>query len=173
MNADEAERTSALRPQIAALLPELRAYARFVARNRTDADDLVQEAVVRALRALDQFRPGSNLRAWLFTILRRAWLEQRRRSLTEERVLAAHLHDATPVSAAAQHGHAELSDLQRRLWQLSPVLREAIVLVGAQGLDYEEAAVFCDVPVGTMKARVSRARRLLASVKQVGLLAQS
>ncbi len=155
----------AIRAALIALLPELRAFARFLVRNRSEADDLVQEAVLRALRGLTQFRPGTNLRAWTFSILRNTHLEQRRRRRTEAAALAEQFA-ADEAIGPAQHGNAELAELQRRLWSLSPVLREALILVGAQGLDYEEAAEVCAVPVGTMKARVSRARRQLAAAME-------
>lgn len=148
------------RAQMIALLPELRGFARFLVRERAEADDLVQEAVVRALAAFDQFQPGTNLKSWLFTILRNAFFEQARRRRTERAALErAGITDDTRVSD--QEGHTALSDLQRRLWRLPPLLREALVLVGAQELSYDEAAVICGVPVGTMKARVSRARTQL------------
>jgi RNA polymerase sigma-70 factor, ECF subfamily len=149
-----------LRAQMIALLPELRGFARFLVRDRTEADDLVQEAVVRALAAFDQFQPGTNLKSWLLTILRNAFFEQARRRRTERAALErAGVADEPRVSD--QEDRATLGDLQRRLWRLPPLLREALVLVGAQELSYEEAAVICAVPVGTMKARVSRARTRL------------
>lgn len=147
------------------LLPDLRAYARFLAAQRTEADDLVQEALVRALVALPQFRDGTNLRAWLFAILRNAFFEQARRRRTERAVLArspAHDEPATPE----QDARTDLADLQHHLFTLPPLLREALVLVGAQGISYEEAAQICGVPVGTVKARVSRARSQLALTMQ-------
>ena len=139
------------------LLPDLRAFARFLVRDRIAADDLVQDTVVRALGALSQFQPGTNLKAWLFTILRNLFFEQSRRRRREAAALSAHL----PLEDAVrpnQSDAAEVRDLELVLWQLSPVLREALVLVGVQELTHEEAAQICGVPVGTMKARVSRAR---------------
>lgn len=106
------------------------------------------------------------MRAWLFTILRNIYYEQGRRRRTERRALerAMPVHEAAP---APQHAETELADLQRLLWTLPPTLREALVLVGAQGMAYEEAAKICGVPVGTMKARVSRARsRITGSVER-------
>lgn len=143
------------------LLPDLRAYARFLARAPAEADDLVQEAVLRALAGAAQFRPGSSLRAWMFTILRNAFYEHARRRRSE-RVAMSGASGADDASAASQHGQIDLGDLSRHLFMLAPVYREALVLVGAQGLDYEEAAMICGVPAGTMRARVSRARAMLA-----------
>ena len=155
-----------LRRQIGALLPELRAFARFLARDRAAADDLVQDAVVRALAALRQFEPGTSLKAWLFTILRNAFYEQRRRRKREVAALEASAQGAE-AAGPAQDARAAITDLQQLIWALPPLLREALILVGAQELTHEEAALVCNVPVGTMKARLSRARVALArAVKQ-------
>lgn len=159
-NRDDAN-CDAVRKELIALLPELRGFARFLVRQRAEADDLVQESVARALAALAQFQPGTSLRAWLFTILRNTHYEQARRRRTEQRAMESGLQP-DPGGAPAQHSQAELADLERLLWELPLLLREALVLVGARGLSYEEAALVCQVPVGTMKARVSRARARLA-----------
>lgn len=156
-----------LRLELAGLLPDLRAYARFLVRDRAEADDLVQEALVRALAALPRFTPdaqagGNTLRGWAFTILRHAFYEGRRRRQREVTALEAQRH--VVPGEAAEIGRAEIADLQAMLWRLPPLLREALVLVGAQGLTYEEAAAICATPVGTMKARVSRARAQLARI---------
>ena len=145
---------------IAALLPDLRAFARFLVRGRGEADDLVQDTLVRALSALAQFAPGTHLKAWLFTILRNTFYEQARRRRREH----AALQQQRPAEPGPLHqaGAAEIAELDRLLWRLPPVQREALVLVGAQELTYEEAAAICAVPVGTMKARVSRGRHQLA-----------
>jgi RNA polymerase sigma-70 factor (ECF subfamily) len=148
-----------------ALLPEMRGFARFLVRQPTEADDLVQEAIVRALGALPQFQAGTNLRAWVFRILRNTFYEQARRRRTEAHALAQSFAEEE-ARDPSQQGHVDLSDLQRGLFALTPTLREALVLVGAQGLSQEEAASVCGVPVGTMKARVSRARHQLATIMQ-------
>ncbi|MGI3777587.1 MAG: sigma-70 family RNA polymerase sigma factor [Janthinobacterium lividum] len=154
---------AALRREILALLPDLRAFARFLARDRTLADDLVQETLVRALAALAQFQAGTNLKAWLFTIQRNAFFEHARRRRREDVAMREHFAGAES-EGPAQHGVSDLSDLQRMLFSLPPLLREALVLVGAQELSHDEAAAICGVPVGTMKARVSRARAKLARI---------
>lgn len=153
-----------LRQDLAVLLPELRAFARFLAGSVTEADDLVQEALLRTLRALDGGRAEEvALRPWCLAVIRNVFLEQLRARRRE----AAHLLDRGAAEAVAQPGppqqdrQGELSDLARALHRLPPLLREALVLVGAQGLSYEEAALVCGVPPGTVKARVSRARRQL------------
>ncbi|MCQ8277902.1 sigma-70 family RNA polymerase sigma factor [Acetobacteraceae bacterium KSS8] len=143
------------------LLPDLRAFARFLTRDATAADDLVQDTVVRALAGLSSFQPGTNLKAWLFTIQRNGFYEQIRRHKRETRMLGAQTA-ASEMQAPEAHRRSDLNDLQRMLWTLPPLLREALVLVGAQELSHDEAAAICGVPVGTMKARVSRARSQLA-----------
>lgn len=154
------------RRQLIALLPDLRGYARFLVRNPSEADDLVQEAVVRALAALPGLQDSASLRPWVLTILRNAFFEQVRRRRTERIALLNGPEEPTS-SAAAQPGRVDLGDLQRHIFTLPPLLRDALVLVGAQGLSYEEAAAICGVPVGTVKARVSRARLRLAQAMGV------
>jgi RNA polymerase sigma factor (sigma-70 family) len=156
-----------LHRQIAALLPDLRAFARFLVRNRGEADDLVQDGVVRALGALEQFQPGTNLKAWLFTILRNSFYEQARRRKREALALAARFAE-DEAHPPPQVSRTEMADLAQLVWRLPPLLREALVLVGAQELTHEEAAAICNVPVGTMKARVSRARAQLAKLAHSG-----
>jgi RNA polymerase sigma-70 factor (ECF subfamily) len=156
-----AETQVILRRELAAMLPELRAYARFLARDRSKSDDLVQDTVVRALGALGQFQQGTSLKAWMFTILRNAFYEQVRRRKRETAVMELH---ARTASEGIQLHHGEITDLSQLLWLLPPLLREALVLVGAQEMTHEEAAVICGVPVGTMRARVSRARKQLSDI---------
>lgn len=153
------------RTELPLLIADLRAYARFLTPQRTEADDLVQDALVRALAALAQFRPGTSLRAWLFVILRNAFYEQARRR-RQERAALRHGLPAEEGGAPAQDAQSDIADLQTQLYALPALLREALVLVGAQGMSYEEAAEICNVPVGTMKARVSRARAQLARLLQ-------
>ena len=150
-----------LRCEIASLLPDMRAFARFLARDAAAADDLVQDTVVRALAALDQFTPGTNLRAWLFRIERNAFYEGLRRRRRENAVLHDGAVDEAP-RIPEQLARSEVLDLQQLIWTLSPLLREALILIAVQELTYEEAATICGVPVGTMKARLSRARSALA-----------
>jgi RNA polymerase sigma-70 factor (ECF subfamily) len=156
----DAVQTGRVRQGLPALLPDLRAFARFLARDPALADDLVQEAMLRALRAEAQWMPGTSLRAWLFHILRNVFLEQMRRRGTERRALERMPEpDGTVVP---QDDHGEVTDLGRALQSLPLPQREALILVGAHGLSNEEAADVCGVPVGTIKARVSRARAALA-----------
>ena len=154
------EAAASLRHGLALLLPELRTYARFLVRDRSKSDDLVQDTVVRALASIAQFQEGTSLKAWVFTILRNAAFEQARRRRREDAALALH---ARYTPQGLQQHHGEIADISRMLWTLPPSLREALILVGAQELTHEEAALVCRVPVGTMRARVSRARAKLAA----------
>ena len=158
-----------LRAGIAQLLPELRAAARMLTASRAEADDLVQDAVLRMLRGASSFMPPEDhegdiftaLRPWGLTILRNAFREDWRKRRRER----AHLEAQPPQEkgyAGGQETAGRMRDLARALTDLPPALREALVLVGGQGLSHEQAASICGVPVGTMKARVSRARRQLA-----------
>lgn len=156
------------RATLARLLPDLRAFARLLAGSRAEADDLVQEALLRMLRALPRFRadaqdPCAGLRAWAFAVLRNVFYETHRRRRREAARIAASAGPPEEGRPPPQEHEAGMQDLERALASLSPVLREALVLVGAQGLSHEEAAALCNVPVGTMRARVSRGRRLLAA----------
>lgn len=152
--------TDPLRRLLPGLLPELRTFARFLTRNAAQADDLVQEAILRALRAEAQWDPATSLRAWLFHILRNAFLEQLRRRGRESRALER--LPPPPPRPAEQEAHGEMADLTRAMAKLPAPQREALILVGAHGMSHDEAAAVCGVPVGTMKARVARARASLA-----------
>ncbi len=151
---------SDFRAGLTGLLPDMRAFGRFLARDPSAADDLVQETVVRALRAEGQWQPGTSLRAWIFSILRNTFYEGRRRGAVERRVLES-VRPAASV-AAPQHDRLEVAGLGAALATLQPEQREALVLVGALGFSYEEGACVAGVAVGTLKARVSRARKILA-----------
>jgi RNA polymerase sigma-70 factor (ECF subfamily) len=150
-----------LRGALVGLLPDLRAYARFLVRDPSRADDLVQEAALRALSAADQFQSGTSLKAWVFTIQRNLFLQQARSRRREDAALAAR-HAEAAVEPVTQPPAGEIAELGRMLAQLPASLREALVLVGAGEMSHEEAAAICGVPVGTMRARVSRARARLA-----------
>jgi len=138
-------------------IPHLRAFARSLTHNRDLADDLVHEAVVRALSASDHFTPGTNFRAWMFTILRNQYYNERRKWQSravpyDETLMKSQRQDSQ------QESRLEFSDFRRAFWQLTPDQREVLMLVGASGLSYEKAAEICGCRVGTIKSRVSRAR---------------
>lgn len=155
-----ADATSAWRDDVIALIPALRAFAWSLSRNSSEADDLVQESLVKAWTHREKFQVGTNLRAWLFTILRNTYytsVVRRRREVRDE---DGH-HAASMRSLPAQDWSAQLTSLQKVMAQLPDEHREALILVGAAGLSYEEAAKICGCALGTIKSRVSRARARL------------
>ena len=155
--------------QLAQVIPHLRAFGRSVSGSRDLADDLVQETLLKAWAARSRFQAGTNMRAWTFIILRNLYLSQMRRSrfrgewddLVADRILAA---------PAAQDKQVELGDMQRALLHLPQPQREALILVGAGGFAYEEAAEICGVAVGTIKSRVARGRVALETLLTDGSL---
>ncbi len=150
-----------LRAQLLLILPNLRAFAISLCRNTDRADDLVQEAVVKALANLDRFERGTSLRAWLFTILRNSYYTSMRIAGREIADVDGS-HTARLASVPEQMGHLAFQDLHTALQKLPVQQREVLLLIGAQGLSYEETARICGVPVGTIKSRVCRAREQLA-----------
>jgi RNA polymerase sigma-70 factor (ECF subfamily) len=147
-------------------LPHLRAFAISLCGSVEFADDLVQEAVLKGLTKLDQFEAGTNLQAWLFTILRNLFytgLRRRRREVEDpDGLMAARL-----AVLPEQHAHLDFGDLGRALAKLPAHQREVLVLIGAEGLSYEEAAQVCGANVGTIKSRMNRARARLAELLEV------
>src|SRR3954470_11426873 len=155
--------TPEVRSAMLAALPSLRAFALSLTTTREIADDLVQDTLVRALAKIDQFQPGTNMGAWLFTILRNLFYSQCRRTKREiedpDGSYAARL-SAPPE----QHAKCDVQDMLRALGKLPADQREALLLIVAEGLSYEEAAHICGVAVGTIKSRVSRGRVRLAQL---------
>lgn len=143
-----------------ALAPHLRAFSSTPCKRRDIAEDLAQEALLRAWRARASFEAGTNLKAWLFTILRNAFYSHARRAWREDHwdADAAENIEAPPDK---QDWTIELSDTARALRSLPDEQREAIILVGAGGFSYEEAAKICCSPIGTVKSRVARGRSAL------------
>lgn len=156
-------RDSSLRDDLVAAIPNMRAFAISLCGNRDRADDLVQEALVKAWNHLDSFEQGTNLKAWLFTILRNAYFSELRKTKREiadsDGQFAA--RQAVP---AEQQSHLDLVDLNNALSKLPADQREALILVGAEGFSYEDAAGICGCAVGTVKSRVNRARGKLAEL---------
>ncbi|MFT8890584.1 MAG: sigma-70 family RNA polymerase sigma factor [Acetobacter papayae] len=153
------------------LVPALRGFARFCARDPALADDLVQETVLRALSNMHSYQPGpdSHMRGWCLTILRNLFLQQIRRGKKESAVLQHYAHNTDTTSRHEEERQADnVNELEQLLWRLSPLLREALVLIGAQEMTYAQAAEICGVGVGTMKARVSRARATLRMLLDEG-----
>jgi RNA polymerase sigma-70 factor, ECF subfamily len=147
-------------------VPSLRAFAISLCGNVDRADDLVQETLLRALANINSFQPGTNMSAWLFTILRnhfRSEYRKRRREVED----ADGSYAETLKSHPEQHGHMEFSEFRTALAQLPADQREALILVGASGFSYEEAANICGCAVGTIKSRVNRARTRLAELMAI------
>ena len=149
------------------VVPHLRAFARGLCGRPDLADDLVQETLLKAWAAQDRFEPGTSMRAWTFVILRNAYLTDMRRNRfrgeydegVAERILTAPAGQEEPI---------HLSDLHRALLTLPAERREALLLVGAGGFSYEEAAQICGCAVGTIKSRVGRARAALTEMLAQG-----
>jgi RNA polymerase sigma-70 factor (ECF subfamily) len=142
-------------------IPRLRRYARALTRNTAKADDLVQSSLVRALEKQHLWQPGSNLRAWLFTILHNQHVNEVRHSLRQGSL--GPVEDAEPVWPVepAAYTSLQLRDLQRAVNTLSLEQREVLLLVGLEGMRYEQVATILDIPVGTVRSRLSRARNTL------------
>lgn len=158
--------SATLKSALLGLIPNLRAFAVSLCGDIERADDLVQETLMKAWNHLDSFQEGTNLRAWLFTILRNTYFSEcrRRRREVEDR-------DGTQAATLSVHpeqpGHLDMQDFRRALDILPPDQREALVLVGAAGFSYEEAAEISGCAVGTIKSRVNRARSKLTDLLSV------
>lgn len=151
------------RNEVVAMIPALRAFAWSLSHNGSDADDLVQDTLIKAWTNRDKFEPGTNLRAWLFTILRNTYYTQvirRRREVRDETGEYANNLSSPPT----QDWSVAMRALQAGLAQLPDEHREALILVGAAGLSYEEAAEICGCALGTIKSRVNRARTRLLKI---------
>jgi RNA polymerase sigma-70 factor (ECF subfamily) len=159
----KAEDDAQFRHDLLELIPFLRAFARSLCGNQETADDLAQETLVKAWQARDMFAPGTNLKAWLFTILRNQFYSDRRRAWRQA-PWDQEAAERIPGSAGEQSWAAELSDTARALSCLSDEQREALILVGAGGFSYEDAARICNCAVGTVKSRVARARKSLIAI---------
>jgi len=161
MSLDEQTRDSIL-----SAIPNLRAFAISLSGNVDRADDLVQETVLRALANIDSFQPGTNMSAWLFTILRnlfRSEYRKRRREVED----ATGMYAESMKSQPEQASRLEFEELRAALARLPDDQREAVLLVGASGFSYEEAAAICGCAVGTIKSRVNRARNRLAELMSI------
>jgi RNA polymerase sigma-70 factor, ECF subfamily len=158
--------TASLRQEILATVPRLRAFAVSLTASSDRADDLVQETMVRALTHIDQFQPGTNMRAWLFTILRNQFNSEyrARRWVIED---SDGIYVDALKTVPEQSSWLEFQELRGALAKLSPEQREAVVLVGASGMTYEEAADICGCAIGTIKSRVNRGRSRLAELLSI------
>ncbi|WGW05579.1 RNA polymerase sigma factor [Tropicibacter oceani] len=155
--------TSDPREELVEHIPAMRAFAMSLTRNAALADDMVQDALVKAWTNIERFEAGTNMRAWLFTILRNTYyshFRKRRREVEDgDGALAANL-----AQKPDHDGRLQMRDFNTAFAQLNEEQQEALVLVGAGGFSYEEAAETCGVAVGTIKSRVNRARARLAEL---------
>jgi RNA polymerase sigma-70 factor, ECF subfamily len=152
-----------IRADMLRAMPGLRAFAISLTGSVDQADDLVQEAFMRGLSHIDSFEPGTNMQAWLFTILRNQFhdsFRRRRREVEDPDGVIA----GTLFCAPEQDGHLDLQDMRTALARLPVDQREALLLVAAEGFRYEDAAAVCGVRIGTIKSRINRARRRLAEL---------
>jgi RNA polymerase sigma-70 factor (ECF subfamily) len=158
----------AWRDDVIAMIPALRAFAWSLSHNASDADDLVQDTLIKAWTNREKFELGTNLRAWLFTILRNTYytaIVRRRREVRDEDGAYA----ATLTSPANQDWSLAVGALEAALRRLPDEHREALILVGGAGLTYEEAAAICGCALGTIKSRVNRARNRLAKLLDIDM----
>lgn len=154
------------REEIVTHLKPMRAFAMSLTRNAALADDMVQDAVVKAWSKIDTFEPGTNMRAWLFTILRNTYYSHHRKARREVADVEGEM-SASLAQKPDHDGRLNLRDFKVAFDTLSDEQREALILVGASGFSYEEAAETCGVAVGTIKSRVNRARAQLAQIMQL------
>jgi RNA polymerase sigma-70 factor (ECF subfamily) len=160
-------RDEAFRKELAALIPHLRAFARTLCGDPAAADDLAQDAMLKAWAARESFELGTNMKAWTFMILRNQFYSERRRSWRQSQ-LDQEAAERTLVAIDDPSAPLALDELRQGLAMLPAEQREALILVGAGGFAYEEAALICDCAVGTVKSRVSRARRALQGILESG-----
>lgn len=144
-------------------MPSLRAFALSLSGSTHKADDLVQDTLLKAWSNSDKFEPGTNIRAWLFTILRNTYFTLYRRQGREVQDVDGVYSEKLSVDGG-QEGALDLADFRAALAQLPEDQREVLILVGASGLSYEEAAEICGVAIGTIKSRMNRARTRLAQL---------
>jgi RNA polymerase sigma-70 factor (ECF subfamily) len=156
-----------VRAEISALIPQLKRYARVLTRDVVAADDLVQDCLARALEKIHLWEPGTDLRAWLFTILYRGYISHMRRDARQRDHLESQESGSGLVNSPNQTARLELRDLERGLAKLPEEQRSVILLVGLEGMDYAEAAAFVNAPVGTVRSRIARGRESLR--KETGL----
>lgn len=166
MNEDEDFKAALI-----ALIPHMRAFAHSLCNNATQAEDLAQDAMVKAWASRSSFTMGTNMKAWTFMILRNQFYSEKRRSWRTTE-LDPETAERTLVAVTNPTAGLELDELRRALAMLPDDQREALILIGAGGLSYEEASQICGVAVGTVKSRVSRARDRLALIFADGVIGE-
>jgi RNA polymerase sigma-70 factor, ECF subfamily len=153
-----------LHRKIEALLPRLTRYARTLTRDVVAADDLVQECLVRALGKIDLWEPGSDLRAWLFTILHNQHVSLARRNARQRARIELQADIPSVSRPPDQAVRLEVRDLERAIGKLPEEQRKVVLLVGLDGMQYDEAASMVNLPVGTVRSRVARGRETLRTM---------
>jgi RNA polymerase sigma-70 factor (ECF subfamily) len=161
------KREAAFKGELVTLIPHLRAFARTLTGDPTAADDLAQDALIKAWDARASYQMGTNMKAWTFMILRNQFYSEKRRSWRQTQ-LDQEAAERTLMAVDDPESPVALDELRLGLGMLPPEQREALILVGAGGFAYEEAAEICGCAVGTVKSRVSRARRALQGILEVG-----
>ena len=156
------------RESIVRELPYLRRFARALTANATNADDIVHDCVVKALENSDKFEPGTNLRAWLFTILRNGFISDIRRSRRRLVETDSPRWACGGIAAPNQEGAVLLHRLQAAMSRLPHEQRTVLALVVVEGMNYDQAAKMLRLPVGTVRSRLSRARQALREIVEGG-----
>ncbi|MCH4268406.1 MAG: sigma-70 family RNA polymerase sigma factor [Brevundimonas sp.] len=157
----------AFKAELVTLIPHLRAFARTLTGDPTAADDLAQEAMMKAWDARASYQMGTNMKAWTFMILRNQFYSEKRRSWRQTQ-LDQEAAERTLIAVDDPEAPVALDELRQALQTLPEEQREALILVGAGGFAYEEAAEICQCAVGTVKSRVSRARKALQATLERG-----
>src|SRR6478609_5224597 len=168
-DAADPKREAAFKAELVALIPHLRAFARTLAGDPTAADDLAQDAMMKAWDARASFQLGTNMKAWTFMILRNQFYSEKRRSWRQSQ-LDQEAAERTLVAVDDPEAPVALDELRQGLAMLPQPQREALILVGAGGFAYEEAADICGCAVGTIKSRVARGRVALEALLTGGKL---
>lgn len=153
--------------EVSQTLPAMRAFARSLTRNADAADDLVQDALVRLLTAQQSYTPGTNFKAWAFTVIRNRFYDQYRRKRHADR-LQDELMQIDHSHSASQDTMMQLHDMADAFWRLPASFREVLILVGVNEMSYEDAAAVIGCPIGTVRSRLSRARTRLQELMEEG-----
>jgi len=161
------DRDDQFKSELIALIPHMRAFARSLCSNHAEAEDLAQEALLKAWNARGSFAIGTNLKAWTFMILRNQFYSEKRRTWRSA-PLDPETAERTLLAVSDPDAGLELDEVRRALTLLPEDQREALILIGAGGFSYEEVGEICGCAIGTIKSRVSRARDRLALILAEG-----
>ena len=165
--SNQASADDIFKTELTGLIPQMRAFARSLCRDAVAADDLAPDALLQAWNNRTSYQPGTNMKAWTFMILRNQFYSDKRRSWRSTQ-LDPEVAERTLVAASNPMASLELDEVRRGLAMLPEDQREALILIGAGGLSYEEVSEICGCAIGTIKSRVSRARDRLATIIETG-----